>query len=100
MELFTRGGLSKNAAAQVVGLDIPKLPDGDVVYNPFNLTPLGQNRTPQGQLPPALPAAGGESATTDNTSAAGAADAEDQQQEASAGAKARSPFRPQNAAGT
>lgn len=100
VELFTRGGLSKNAAAQVVGLDIPKLPDGDVVYNPFNLTSLGPNRAPQGQLPPALPAAGGESATTDNTSAAGAADAEDQQQEANAGAKARSPFRPQNAAGT
>jgi HK97 family phage portal protein len=53
-------GVPKDVAAGVVGLNIPPLPDGQVVYMPMNLMPVGSK-------PAALPAGttGAASATTE-----------------------------------
>lgn len=40
-------GVPKNAAAQVVGLDIPPQPDGDVIYMPINLIPVSTAIAPK-----------------------------------------------------
>lgn len=40
-------GVPKDIAAQTVGLDIEALPDGDVVYMPMNLIPVGRVGGPQ-----------------------------------------------------
>ena len=34
-------GVPKNTASAAVGLDLPGLPDGDVVYMPLNMVPMG-----------------------------------------------------------
>lgn len=38
-------GVPKNVASEVVGLDLPKLPDGEVIYMPLNLVPMGASTT-------------------------------------------------------
>ena len=47
MKLVTTG-VTKNTASEIVGLEIGDLPDGDVVYMPLNLIPIGSSK-------PALP---------------------------------------------
>lgn len=38
-------GVPKTQAAQVVGLELGELPDGDVVYMPMNMLPMGANQS-------------------------------------------------------
>ena len=68
-------GVPKATAAEVMGLDMPDLPDGDVVYMPFNMVAMGQ--TGQGTQP---------------RGDVGAVEAEEQAEEASKGAILGRPF--------
>ena len=57
---LVQNGIPKNIAAEVVGLKLPELPDGQVVYMPANMIPIGASA-------PELPATGqAETATTDD----------------------------------
>lgn len=78
-------GVPKNTASQLVGLDIPKLADGDVIYMPLNLIPVGtidQLSQPAARQPPAfLPedAEIDEVPDSDDEDEVGAATAEDEE---------------------
>jgi len=52
-------GVSKNAAARITNIDIGDVPDGDVVYMPLSLIPVGSTA-------PKLPAGGDEPEATDD----------------------------------
>lgn len=40
-------GITKNQASAYLDMDFGEIPDGDVVYMPFSLVPIGRNQSPQ-----------------------------------------------------